>query len=227
MKNLKERETNLFNATDTLAQFYDEIESFFSILFNNMERSGYNAKSERLRSGTFTIKDLSRRLLATAMVIYVKGVGQSDDDLDEDDNEIDEVNEKLSKTEVPITDALRIPFVQVSLFVPRTIPSVRTLTSPMLHLGAVGKPVFFDKKTGKPAKPENPVLSLSSLSNIRLGNAKKAGDIVKIPCSRPSRMRKYKMEAKLIGYEGQRLLEIDSQEKIRSIADQLVAFAES
>ena len=75
MFSIEEREQNLFNATDTMAQCYDEIETFLIILFGHMERAGYATKSERLRSGTVTMRNLTRRLLATAMVVYVKGVG--------------------------------------------------------------------------------------------------------------------------------------------------------
>ena len=41
MNSIEEREQNLYNATDTLAQFYDEIESFMDLLFSNMERLGF------------------------------------------------------------------------------------------------------------------------------------------------------------------------------------------
>jgi len=40
-------------------------------------------------------------------------------------------------------------------------------------------------------------------------------------------MRNYKMEAKLVGFESQRLLEFDTQEKVRAIADKLVGFCEA
>ena len=72
MTSIEEREKNLYNATDTLAQFYDEIESFMGILSGKMERLGYPASEERLRSGTFGIRNLPRRLLASAMVMFVK-----------------------------------------------------------------------------------------------------------------------------------------------------------
>jgi len=45
MKSLKQREQNLFNATETMAQFYDEIESFLSILYSSMEREGFAVKT--------------------------------------------------------------------------------------------------------------------------------------------------------------------------------------
>ena len=110
MLNIKEREQNLFNATDTMAQFYDEIETFLAILFGHMERAGYATKSDRLRSGTFTMRNLTRRLLATAMVVYVKGIGSEDtlDDEEEQDDE-DQDTEKGGKAEISIQETTRIP----------------------------------------------------------------------------------------------------------------------
>ncbi len=228
MKSIEEREKNLFNATDTLAQFYDEIESFLDILFSSMERLGYSAKAERLRSGTFTVKNLSRRLLAVANVIYVEGVGQADEAPDEDKPDEDQVEtEKAGKEEVSIHDGLKIPFVHVSLFTPNTIPSVGTLSPPMVYFGAIGNMSFVEKKSGKPAEPESPVMTLTNLANVPLKTARKKGDQIRMPCWQPSRMRKYKMEAKLVGFGSQRLLEIDTQEKIRAIADKLVGFCEA
>lgn len=228
MKSIADRETNLFNATDTLAQFYDEIETFLDILFSSMERMGYTAKAERLRSGTFIVKNLSRRLLAAANVIYVRGIGQIDDALEEDEPEEEDVEaEKAGKKEVPIHDGLKIPFVHIALFTPKTIPSVRTLSSPLMHFGAIGDMSFVEKKTRKPAKPESPVMTLTDLANVPLKTARKKGDKIRIPCWGPSRMRKCKMEAKLVCFESQRLLEIDTQEKIRAIADKLVGFCEA
>lgn len=224
MQSIDEREKNLFNATDTLAQFYDEIESFLDILFGSMERLGYAAKAERLRSGTVTVKNLSRRLLATANVIYVKGVGQIDDALEEDEPEEDGESEKAGKEEVSIHEGLKIPFVHISLFAPNTIPSVRTLSRPVLHCGAIGEMSFVEKKTSKPAKPDSPKMTLSNLANFRFKSARKKGDQIRIPCWNPTRMRKYKMEARLLGFESQRLLEIDSQEKIRAIAEKLAEY---
>ena len=46
MNTLEHREQNLFNATETMTQFYDEIESFLSILYSNMERAGFAVKNE-------------------------------------------------------------------------------------------------------------------------------------------------------------------------------------
>jgi len=73
MSTIDEREQNLHNATDTLAQFYDEIESFMDLLFGQHGGvSAFPTKAERLRPGTFTIANLPRRLLASAFVIYVQ-----------------------------------------------------------------------------------------------------------------------------------------------------------
>ena len=227
MLNIEEREQNLFNATDTMAQFYDEIETFLAILFGHMERAGYATKSDRLRSGTFTMRNLTRRLLATAMVVYAKGVG-SEDTLDDDEEQDDEDQdtEKGGKAEISIQEATRIPFVQISLFAAKTIPSVRTLSSPMLYCGAMGDLTFVDKKTGAPAKPESPALTISNLANIRLGGAPKQGDAIEVRCGKPSRMRRYKLRGRLVGFETRRLLEIDSQEKIQELAEHLIGFCE-
>jgi len=229
MQSIEDREKNLFNATDTMAQFYDEIESFLDILYTSMERLGYAAKAERLRSGTFSIKNLSRRLLATANVIYVKGVGQVDEAMEEDEESEEEgvEPETIGKHEVAITTGLRIPFVHLALFEPRTIPSVRTLTSPSIRYGALGDMRFVEKKTGNPAQPDSPQVSLSALANFAMKSEHKEGDEIRVPCWRPARMKKYKMHACLVGFESQRLLEIDTQEKIRDIADKLVAMCES
>jgi hypothetical protein len=227
MPSIDEREQNLFNATDTVSQFYYEIETFLSILYGNMERSGFAMKAERLRSGTFTTKNLTRRLLATATVIYVKGAGQAEEALDDEEPEEEEEDTKASKKEVAITSLMQLPFIQIALFTPRTIPSVRTLTSPTLYLGAVGGWSFVDKNTEKPANPESPVLALSNLANIRLGSAHKKGDVVTIPCWRPSKMRKYRLEGKLVGFESMKLLEIDSQEKIAKISETLAELSEA
>ncbi len=227
MLSIDEREQNLFNATDTLAQFYDEIETCLAILFGHMERAGYTTKGERLRSGTFTVGNLTRRLLATAMVVYIKGAGAGEDTLEEDEQDDDEQDtEKAGKAEVSISEKMRIPFVQVSLFAPRTIPSVRTLSSPMLYLGALGGLSFVDKKTGGPAKPESPALAISNLANIPLRGAKKKGDAIEVPCWGPGRMKKFKLRGQLVGFEARRLLEIDSQERIQELAERLIGFCE-
>ncbi len=90
MTTIDEKERNLFNATETLGQFYDEIESFLDILYSNMRRAGFSAKGERLRSGTITVKNLSRRLLATATSIYFQGVGDEEENVEDDELEGEE-----------------------------------------------------------------------------------------------------------------------------------------
>ena len=226
MPTMDDKEKNLFNATETLGQFYDEIESFVAILYSNMERCGFSAKGERLRSGTFTVKNLSRRLLATATVIYIRGIGESDDVLEENelDDEEDIDTAKLGKAELAITPDLRIPFVHIALFEPNTIPTARTLASPSLCIGAIGDMTFVEKRSGAPVSPEAPVMSLSNLANIRVKSTHKSGDTIRINVWKPSRMKKYRLVGKLVGFEKSRLLEIDSQEKIRMLADKLAAF---
>ena len=230
MATIDEKEQNLFNATETLGQFYDEIESFLDILYSNMERAGFSAKGERLRSGTFTVNNLSRRLLATATVIYIKGVG--DDEEIADGEEIEDPEEdipsaKLDKAELAITPDLRIPLVHITLFEPKTIPTARTLESPTLCVGSIGDMCFVDKKTGEPASPDSPVMTLSNLANIRLKSKQKQGDPIRLNVWRPARMKKFKLVARLVSFEKLRLLEIDSQDKIRGIADKLAEFAGS
>lgn len=228
MASIDEKERNLFNATETLGQFYDEIESFLGILYSQMERVGFSAKAERLRSGTFTVKNLSRRLLASATVIYIRGVGDDEEIVDDEEleNEDDEevVSAKLGKAELAITPGLHIPFAHIALFEPKTIPTARTLDSPTLCIGAIGDMSFVDKKTGQPAEPDSPVMTLSNLANIRLKSKHKPGDSIRINVGKPARMKKYRLVGKIIGFESMRLLEFDSQEKIRSLADKLATF---
>jgi hypothetical protein len=229
MNDIEEREQNLFNATDTLAQFYDEIESFMDLLFGCMERLGFSSKAERLRSGTFTIANLPRRLLASAMVMYVKGEGAVEDAAD--DNEPDDEPEedggeiaKTGKAEVMITPDLKIPFVSLFLFRPKLIPSVRTLESPRLLLGAVGNIRFIEKKTGQPANPESPSLAFSNLVQVPVNPVSKVGDELRVNCWSPKAMKRFKLVTDLIGFESVRLLEMDTQERIKAVADKLVAF---
>jgi hypothetical protein len=228
MTSIEERETNLYNATDTLAQFYDEIESFMGILSSKMERLGYPASEERLRSGTFGIRNLPRRLLASAMVMFVKGVDDSAEDDEPDEEPEDEAGEiaKVGKQELTITPELRIPFVSLFLFTPKTIPSVRTLESPQLLLGALGNMRFVEKKTGQPSNLESPSLALSNLVQVPVSPGSKVGETLRVGCWRPKAMRKYKLETTLVGFESQRLLEIDSEEKIGEIGDKLAAFCQ-
>lgn len=224
---IDEKERNLFNATETLGQFYDEIESFLDILYSNMERAGFSAKGERLRSGTFTIKNLSRWLLATATVIYTKGVGDEEGIVDDDELEGEEediATAKLGKAEMAITPDLRVPFVHIALFEPNTIPTARTLESPTLCVGALGEMSFLDKKTGEAASPDSPVMTLSNLANIHPKAKHKQGGSIRLNVWKPARMKKFKLAAKLLGCEKSRLLEIDSQEKTRGIAENLVAY---
>ena len=69
----------------------------------------------------------------------------------------------------------KIPFAHISLFTPDTIPSVRTLSSPVLHCGAIGEISLVEKKTSKPAKSESSSMSLSNLTNFRFTSARKKG----------------------------------------------------
>lgn len=224
MRTIQERERNLFNAIDTLAQFYDEIESFFNILQARMEREGYSAGAERLQPGTFTLNNLSRRLIGTITVIFIKGAGDELDDValvEDETAEDDESKVSGGKAEVSITQDMCIPLVFLSLYTSRNIPAASKLTSPLLYTGAIGKPQFIDRKTENVVVPDKPVLSLSSLVNMRLKAAKKAGDKVRIPCWKPSRMRKYELETTLLDFKGQPLLGIDSIEKVDKLADDL------
>jgi len=227
MASIKDREQNLFRATDTMAQFYEEVESFLDILFGAMEREGYTAKGERLRSGTITVRNLSRRLLATATVLYVKALDKPDEIYDEDDEgdaALSASQKKAKDKAIPITRKLQIPFVSLWLFAPNTIPSVRTLSSPILHVGALGEMRFVDKRTDKLARPASPALSLSNLAQVPIRPTNKAGDTVPLNCWSPAAMKKFRMIAKLLSLEGLRLLEIDTQEKIQKVAGKLVGF---
>ena len=225
---IEDREKNLFNATDTLAQFYNEIESFTDILSGKMERKGYPSSEERLRSGTFGIRNLPRRLLASAMVMFVK---DTDDAAEDDEPDEEPENEgveaaKVGKKKLTITRDLKIPFVSLFLFTPKTIPSVQTLESPQLLLGAAGNMRFLEKRTGQPSNMESPSLALSNLVQIPVAPDSKVGDAVRVDCWRPKAMRKYNLEATLIGFESHRLLELDTEEKIGEIADKLAAFCQ-
>jgi hypothetical protein len=228
MTSIEEREKNLCNATDTLAQFYDEIESFMDILSGKMERRGYPASEERLRSGTLGIRNLPRRLLASAMVMFVnkeKGIEDTAED-DEADEELEKEGGEIfkpGKKELTITPDLRIPFVSLFLFSPKTIPSVRTLESPQLLLGALGNMRFVEKKTGEPGNPASPLLALSNLVQIRVPPDSKVGGTVRVDCGGKA-MGRYRLEAALVRFESRRLLEIDSEEKIGEIADKLAEF---
>lgn len=228
MASLDEKLKNLFNATETLAQFYDEIDSFMALLFSELKRVGFSTKGERLRPGTFAVKNLPRRLLATATAVYIKEDAGSDDapeeedELEEDDDE--SVSEKSAKKNVPIVPEMRIPFVFLSLFEPNTIPTHRNLEPPMLYHGALGEFRFVERKTGTPANPESPALALSNLANIRIKESNKPGHIIRIPAWRPKHMRKYALESKVIAIEKKGLLEYTSQEQIQALANKLNDF---
>jgi hypothetical protein len=160
------------------------------------------------------------------MVMFVKNI---DDTMDDEEPEEEPENEvvkivKAGKQELAITPDLRIPFVNLSLFSPNTIPSVRTLRSPELLLGAVGNMRFLEKKTGQVSKLDSPSLALSNLVQIPVSPDSKVGGTVRIDCWRPKAMTRYKLEATLVGFESRRLLEIDAEEKIEEIADKLVGF---
>jgi hypothetical protein len=225
MKTLKEREQNLFNATETMAQFYDEIESFLSILYSNMEREGFAVKTERLRSGTIAVKNLTRRLLATISAMYIKGSAKlADIDEEEDDEEV-EIEEKSGKdTDVTITRDTKIPLLTIHMFNPRTIPTAHTLSSPLLLIGAIGDIQFADRKTGKVSTAGSHTIGLSNLGQIPLKPGNQVGSPIGIRCWKPKSMRSYKIQGKLIGFESIRLLEMDSQDKIEEIVKKLVGY---
>lgn len=191
-----------------------------------MDRNGYSLRADRLRPGTFTLKNLARRLLGTATVIYIQAetAPEEDEDLEADEIDEDEIEAKQKgKALIPISPGLRIPFVLLHLFPPKVIPRVSSLTSPMLRLGAIGNFSFVDKKTGNAAKPNNPSLNLSNLANVPLLKANKVGDPVQMKCWHKT-MKKYMLRGKVTAFETQPLLEIDSQEKVQKIADRLQSF---
>lgn len=225
MSTIKQREQNLFNATETMAQFYDEIESFLSILHGNMEREGFAIKTERLRSGTFIVKNLTRRLLATASVMYIKDSAKLGEIDEEEEDEGVEIGEKPSKdTDVTITKDTKIPLLTIHMFNPRTIPTAHTLSSPLLLIGAIGDLEFADKKTGKISDANSHTIGLSNLGQIQLKPDNKVGSPAGIQCWKPKKMRNFKVQGKLIGFESMKLLETDSQEKIKQIAQTLVSY---
>ena len=222
MKSLEQREQNLFNATETMAQFYDEIESFLSILYSSMEREGYAVKAERLRSGTFTVKNLTRRLLATASTMYIKDSAKLADIDDEEDEGVEEKHGK--DTDVTITRDTKIPLLTIHMFNPRTIPAAHTLSSPLLLIGAIGDMQFVDKKTGKVSTEDSHTIGLSNLGQIYLKPGNQVENPVGIRCWKPKNMLNFKIQGKLIGFESIKLLEIDSQDKIKEIAKKLVVY---
>ncbi len=227
MKSIDEREVNLFNATETLGRFYEEIEAFLDIAYSNMKRLGFTDKGERLLAGTFAVKNLARRLLASVTVMYIRGTEEledgADDGIEEDMEEGDE-SEKPGKQEVPIVDGLRIPFLHISLFEPNTIPTRKTMSSPSLCLGAIGDLGFEDKKDGQSARPVSPVVALTNLAHLRIRDDYAIGRALRQNIWKPSKMKKYRLVGKLVHFEKSQLLEFDSQEKIKAIAEQLDGF---
>jgi hypothetical protein len=229
MMSLKERETNLFNATDTLAQFYEEIESFLSILRREMAKLYFPIRAERLRAGAFTTKNLVRRLPATIMTIYIP---RQADDIEENEQEDEEEEEReeeegetsapsLSKKEVVITAELKIPFSCIWLFEPKTIPTAAKLKPPLLLSGAFSNMAFIDKKTNEVAATDNHPLSLSNLVQLSIKDSYRNDTTVTMNCWRPKSMKRYKLRAKVLGFASQALMEIDSQEKIRQVAQKI------
>lgn len=230
MSTLEQREQNLLNATETMAQFYDEIESFLTILYSEMERMGFITKIERLRSGTFTVKNLTRRLLASASVMYIKDSTGADEIEEEEvvDEEELELEEKPGKdTDVTITRDMIIPLLTLHLFTPRTIPTAHTLSSPELLIGAIADMKFIDKKTGNPSDSPSHTMGLSNLGQIYLKPNNQVGNTLGVRCWKPKSMRNYKVQGKLIAFDSMNLLEIDNQEKIKEIAKKLSAYCES
>ena len=78
MKSSQEIEQNLFNATELIAQFYEEIESFLNILYKYMTTHGFIGRNERLSGSPFGVKNLNRRLLASITTIFLKDMAKAD-----------------------------------------------------------------------------------------------------------------------------------------------------
>lgn len=227
MKSLEEREQNLFNATETMAQFYDEIESFLSILYSCMEREGFAVKTERLRSGTFTVKNLTRRLLATASIMYIKDSARpADIDEEEEDEGIEIVEKDAKDTDVTIMRNTKIPLLTIHMFNPKTIPTAHTLSSPLLLIGAISDIQFANRRTGEFSTEESHTIGLSNLGQILLKPGYQVGSTIGISCWKPKSMRNFKIVGKLIAFESIKLFEIDSQDKIKQIAAKLAGFCE-
>jgi len=201
MKSIEQREQNLFNATDTMAQFYDEIESFLSILYSDMERERFAVKTERLRSGTFTVTNLTRRLLATVSVMYMKDVAGPADIDEEEEEEIAEIEEKPGKdTDVTVAKDTKIPLLTIHMFDPKTIPMAHTLTSPLLLIGAIGNMQFVDRRTGEVSTEDSHTIGLSNLGQICLKPGNQAGTSIGTRCWKPKSMRNFKIQGKLIKF---------------------------
>ena len=69
-------------------------------------------------------------------------------------------------------------------------------------------------------------MALSNLVQVPVSPGGKVGDTLRVGCWRPKAMRRYKLEATLVGFETRRLLEVDAEEKIGEIADKLAAFCQ-
>lgn len=233
MSTLEQREQNLLNATETMAQFYDEIESFLAILYSEMERAGYSIKTERLRSGTFTVKNLTRRLLATASIMYIKDsamigdIEEEEEEVDEEDDGVETEGKPGKDKDVTITKDTIMPLLTIHLFQPKTIPTAHTLFSPELLIGALGKLSFVDRKTGESSLANSHTIGLSNLGQIHLKPTNQAGNSLGIRCWKPKSMRNYKIQGKLLGFESLKLLEIDSQDKVKEVAKKLCSFSEN
>jgi hypothetical protein len=114
--------------------------------------------------------------------------------------------------------------VSLFLFSPKTIPSVRTLDSPKLLLGALGNMRFVEKKDPKqPGNPDSSSLAVSNLAQFRVTPDSKVGDKMRVGCP-GKKLKPFLLEATLVGFESCDLLEIDTEEKIEEIADKLAAF---
>ena len=227
MKSLEQREQNLFNATETMAQFYDEIESFLSILYSSMEREGFAVKTERLHPGTVMVRNLTRRLLGTASVMYIKDSAKLADIDEEEEDEGIEIEEKPGKdTDVTITGDTKIPLLTIHIFNPRTIPAAHTISSPLLLIGAIGDMQFVDKKTDKVSTEGSHTIGLSNLGQIHLKLGNQVGSSVGTSCWKPKNMRNFKIVGKLISFESIKLLEIDSQDKIKEVAAKLAGYCD-
>lgn len=218
------KELNLFNATDTMAQFYEEIESFLSIMHREMEKLEYPTKAERLRPGTFTSKNLARRLLGSIMSIYVADDQAEGEDVEADtEDEEEDSSVGLTRKEIEISKDLKIPFTCVWLFDSKRTPKVDELKSPLLLSGQISEFSFTDKKSGEPAVPDRASLALSNLVQLSVKDIHRDGSIITMNCWRPKPMRKHKLVAKISRYLKQPLLQIDNQEKIRQVAQRIAS----
>ena len=192
-----------------------------------MERAGFAVKNERLRSGTFAVKNLTRRLLATASIMYIRDNAKFGEIDDEEEDESTEMEGKPAKdTDVTITKDSKIPLLTIHLFNPATIPTTHTLSSPLLLIGAIGNMQFLDRKTDGVSPAESHTIGLSNLGQIQLKPGNQVGSSLGIRCWKPKKMRNYKIVGKLIGFESLKLLEIDSQDKIKQIAAKLAKYCD-